>query len=100
MKSFAFAAAAIGLVASPAFAGVEKAPTTSVSYADLNLESVEGQKALDARIDSAARKICQVDRVRTGTRLISAESRSCYDKARASAKKQVATAVADQQLGG
>ena len=100
MKTLAFAAAALGLVATPAFAGVEKAPTTSVAYADLNLGSVEGQKALDSRIDSAARKLCQMDRIRTGTRLISSEAKACYAKARASAKQQVAAAVADQQLGG
>lgn len=100
MKTLALVAAGIGLVASPAFAGVENAPSTLVTYADLNLASPEGQKALDARIDSAARKICQVDQVRTGTRLISPEARACYAKARASAKQQVASAITNHQLGG
>ncbi len=104
MKTLALAAATFGLIATPAFAGPDKspntAPSTSVSFAGLNLATPEGQKALDARIDSAARALCQVDRVRTGTRLKSSESRDCYVKARASAKKQVASAIAGQRLGG
>lgn len=100
MKTFALAAATLGLIASPALAGPKEAPTTSVSFAGLDLATPEGQSALDARIDTAARSICRVDQVRTGTRLKSAKSRACYTKARASAKKQVAGAIANQQLGG
>lgn len=100
MKTLAFAAAAIGMVASPAFAGSDKAPTASVSIVGLDLATPEGQKMLDARINAAARNLCHVDRIRTGTRLKSSDSRACYQKARASAKQQVATAIADQRLGG
>ncbi|MEL6528432.1 MAG: UrcA family protein [Pseudomonadota bacterium] len=100
MKTIALAAAAFSLVATPAFASQEKAPSTSVSFAGLNLATPEGQEALDARIDSAARSLCQIDGIRTGTRLKSSEARKCYAKARASAKKQVASAIEDQRLGG
>ncbi|WP_298470816.1 UrcA family protein [uncultured Erythrobacter sp.] len=100
MKTIVLAAAALGLVATPAFAGPAKGESTSVSFAGLDLETAEGQKILQARIDSAARSVCQVDRIRTGTRLKSSEARDCYAKARASAKRQVATAIADQQFGG
>ncbi len=100
MKSIILAAAAIGMVSTPAFAGPATAPTTAVSYEGLDLATAEGQKILDARIDSAARSLCRMDEVRTGTRLKSAESRACYAKARASAKKQVASVVAEHQLGG
>ena len=100
MKSIILAAAALGMVSTPAFAGPANVPSTSVSYDGLDLATVEGQKILDARIDAAARSICRVDDVRTGTRLKSSESRACYAKARASAKKQVASAVAERRLGG
>ena len=100
MKTLFLAAAAVSLTATPAFADIKAGPTANVSFADLNLASVEGQKALDARIDSTARKICKVDQIRTGTRLTSPKARACYNKARASAKKQVASAIANHQLGG
>ena len=100
MKTLALAAAAIGLMATPALASPDKAPSANVSFAGLDLATPEGQKELDARINSAARSICQIDKIRTGTRLKSSEARECYAKARASAKKQVASAIADQRRGG
>jgi len=100
MKTFALAAAVIGLVATPAFAGPEKGPSTSVSYAGLDLSTTEGQKLLEQRIDIAARRMCQLDQLPTGTRIISSAHRSCYAKAKASAKSQVAIAIADQRRGG
>ncbi len=100
MKTIACTIAAIGLVATPAFAGTEKAPTETVSYAGLDLSTVEGQELLEQRIDSAARRVCQMDRLPTGTKIIPSEARACYAKAKASAHQQVATVVLDQQRGG
>ena len=100
MKTIALAAAAIGLVATPAFAGTAELPTAKVSVAGLDLDSPEGQKMLDQRIDRAAKSVCRVSDIRTGTRLKSAEARDCYTKAKASAKRQVAAMMDDQRLGG
>ncbi|QUL37254.1 UrcA family protein [Erythrobacter sp. JK5] len=102
MKTLTLAAAAFGVAATavPAIAGQSPQPTTVVSTAGLDLATPEGQKMLDKRVNAAARRICQTDRAPTGSRLRTLESRSCYAKARASAKRQVASAIADQQRGG
>lgn len=102
MKTFALAAVTLGLAvtATPAFAGPQETESRSVSLAGLDLSTAEGQEILDKRIDAAARSICKVDQVRTGTRTKSLSAISCYNKAMASAKQQVAVAVADQQRGG
>ena len=102
MKTFALAAATLGLVATttPAFAERNEARTAHVSIADINLETPQGQKVLDQRINRAAKDVCRVTDIRTGTRLRSPEVRDCYDKARASAKQQVATIMEDQRRGG
>ncbi|MEM9500258.1 MAG: UrcA family protein [Pseudomonadota bacterium] len=102
MKTFALAAAAFGLAvtATPAFAGSQDKQSLDVSFAGLDLSTAEGQKALEKRIETAARKLCGVDAVRTGTRMKSQSSVTCYKEAVASAKRQVAAAVADQQRGG
>ena len=48
------------LAAAPADAGYSKTghPSTSVSYADLDLGSAEGIATLDRRIERAVRKVC------------------------------------------
>ena len=102
MKKFAIAslAAAMAITATPAFAGSSEAPTMSVSTSGLDLATPEGQELLDARIDRAAREVCNADAVSTGTRIKSAETRRCVDRARTSAKQQMASVVAQSQLGG
>lgn len=102
MKTFALAAGtfALAFTASPAFAGQVEKAEEDVSFAGLDLDTPEGQKMLDSRIDRAAKIVCGVDAVRTGTRIKSAEARECYDKARASAKRQVASIMEDERLGG
>lgn len=74
--------------------------TVSVEHRDLNLASPEGQAALDKRIERAARQVCGLDETRTGTRLAPLKDMKCYRQAKAQVKKQVAAAVAAQQLGG
>ncbi|HQV02397.1 MULTISPECIES: UrcA family protein [unclassified Novosphingobium] len=41
-------------------AGVAQADTAKVRYADLNLRSAAGQAELDRRIESAARRVCEI----------------------------------------
>ena len=102
MKIFTLAAAAIGLAvtAAPAMAETEQVQTTTVSVAGLDLSTVEGQKMLERRIKSAARKVCDAEMQQTGSRIRSAETKACYREALASVQKQVAIAVANQQRGG
>ncbi|MEO0462554.1 MAG: UrcA family protein [Pseudomonadota bacterium] len=102
---FASAAMAIAAIALPttAIAGepiIVDAPTTKVSTAGLDLNTMEGRKMLDGRIDRAAREICGYNIALTGSRFRMAESRKCVAKAKASTKQQVAALVADKRLGG
>ena len=69
----------IVLVAAVAAASPARADTRSVSYADLDLTSPQGQAVLDSRISSAIRQVCgrafptdlqsrrQVERCRSAT---------------------------------
>ena len=75
-------------------AGVQaSANSIEVRYDDLNLGSVSGQKALERRIESAARDVCEVDAQRTGSRIVPADVKKCHAAARASAKQQMAILV-------
>ncbi len=102
MLKTAISAAALSLavVATPVMAGSDEKPTMTVETRDLDLSTVEGQERLDRRIDQAAKKICETNAVRTGTRLKSASRSSCYKNAVKSVEKQVATMIRDQQRGG
>ena len=96
------AAASIGFagIAAPAMAGTPEKKTISVSYAGLDLNTIEGQKLLEQRVEIAARRVCDYDRAPSGTRMRSAEARKCLAKARASASQQVAAVIEDQRRGG
>jgi UrcA family protein len=72
----------------------------TVSYADLNLASPEGQKALERRIANALEEVCEVPKVRTGTRLKSRSAQRCVDEASRNAKEQVAVILEQKGLGG
>lgn len=101
-RTLTIAAAAFGLAAagSPALAdGLAERPTMKVSLAGIDLDTPEGQEMLDRRIDRAARSVCELDRMRIGTRIKSRTARDCYDKARASAKQQVAAIVENRSRG-
>lgn len=105
MKAFTAAATAASLIATPAMAGndmasKQTAPTMEIKYSDLNLASAEGQAKLKRRIDAAARKVCQLGKHRTGTRIPSSESKKCFAKARQSARSQMATLMNGQRFGG
>ena len=102
MKTFTLAAASLGLAlsAAPALAGDGEVASHKFSIADLNLETAEGQEVLNKRIDRAAKNVCRVADIRTGTRLKSPEVRACYAKAKAAARAQVAAMQSSQRLGG
>lgn len=102
MKILALATAAIGLAvtATPALAENEVVKTTRVSVAGLDLATPEGQRMLDSRVRAAAREVCDIGEVSTGSRIKSVSARICYRKALVSAKRQVAALVADYQRGG
>jgi len=98
--------AALTASAMPAAAQVDAAqvdgalPTRSISYSDLDLSTVAGQRRLDARIDRAARDMCGADRAAAGSRITSREAMACYRKALASTRERVAAAVARTARGG
>ena len=102
METLAIGAATLALAftASPALANSGEFETKDVEFADLNLNSPEGQARLERRIDSAAKSVCNVYEQRLGTRLRSPEHVACLANARANGKKQMAAIVADQRRGG
>lgn len=67
MKSLALIAAALVLSA-----GAANAAATRIAYGDLNLSTVEGAAALDARIEKAARAYCRNYTV-AGSRIVRAD---------------------------
>ncbi len=98
------AAMAAALIASPALAGTPAKDTGAqsmvIKYSDLNLATAEGQERLERRINAAARKVCNIDRQRTGTRIQSAKNKACYAKARKSARNQMASLISETRRGG
>lgn len=74
MRMPLFAAAALGLLATPALA----ASSLAVKLADLDLDSAAGKATLDARINKAARRFCANEQ-QTGTLL---PSKACLDGVR------------------
>ncbi|MEP2735296.1 MAG: UrcA family protein [Erythrobacter sp.] len=92
------------LIAAPAFAGTPApqsgAQSAAIYYADLNLDTAAGQEQLERRIDAAARKVCNVGKHRTGTRIPSAGSKACFAKARQSARSQMASVISETRRGG
>jgi len=80
-------AAALGaaLIAQPALAD-----TVGIQYKDLDLSTEAGQKELDSRIDTAARKACGFKDKSVSSRIATREARDCL----ADAKKQLATHIA------
>lgn len=83
----------IALAMASAVVAGSHAPSIEVRYKDLNLETPAGQEALDSRIKHAARQVCGLDDVTTGTRIPSAENRRCYEKALNSVSAAVAAAT-------
>ena len=89
------AAAGLALTATAA-----QTENVNVTYSDLNLSTVAGQKELSQRIDRVAREVCGYGAARTGTRLPDRAARKCYEMAKAQAGEQVAARVDEQAMGG
>ena len=89
-------AAAAALVTTPAFAAGSK----DISYRDLDLSTSHGQQELDRRIDAAARTVCGLSTVRTGTVLRSAQAKACYQQASNNARAMIAARIKENRLGG
>ena len=93
---FAIIAAAAALAsAAPAFA-----ESVAVEYKDLDLATQEGRAMLDRRLDAAARQVCGLDEVRTGTRIRSHAARQCYKDAKSQLAERIAAVVEKQARGG
>lgn len=88
---WALAAISCTLAAGTASAGgtSRDPPSVKVSYADLNLSTVEGASALYGRLKRAAREVCGVDYVQPEERLHSSIWKTCYDSAIAAAVTKV-----------
>ena len=94
----AIAVAGLALVAAPAFAQNEPVviegglPTARVSYADLNIRSPAGRRALEGRVTRAASSLC-VENFRQTLTQYGAERR-CFSLAMAKAHGDIDLAVA------
>jgi len=95
----AFAAAALAMAPSVAYAGSEQR-TTGVVYSDLNLASDAGREELDRRIDRAAKQVCGVGEITLGTRIESRDARQCYNQAKRDLDQHFAGVLRNSQLGG
>ena len=74
--------------------------TMTISAADLDLATVEGQRKLDHRVEKAVRTVCRINNPTTGTRILSQDALACLAKARSEARAQVAALKSEQQRGG
>ena len=90
LNKFAVAAAAAVFAVSPALAQNDQAPSASVEFGDLDLNSESGRDTLDRRVNQAIRSLCN-----TYDRTVTAQRRAtqCRLAARASAQPQVRFAI-------
>jgi len=98
MRNAILLAAAIGLALPAASALAQK--QVKVEYADLNLDSQEGQARLDQRIRSAAESVCDANTVVTGTRVRSNDAKRCVAETTSKIRKSLAARLDDKKLGG
>ena len=94
-------AATVGLFALPDAAFADSTgQSVTVRFADLDLSSAAGQQKLERRIERAARQVCALDEVTTGTRVPSGEASACYRQALRNVHSSVASAVAANRPAG
>lgn len=94
-------AATVAIFAIPDVAFAEPAGNSvTVQYSDLDLTAAEGQQKLEQRIDRAARKVCALDEIKTGTIMRSQQAMACYRQALRDVRSSVATAVTGQRPAG
>ena len=70
-----------------------------VRFNDLDLASSQGKHQLERRIQRAARTVCGMDEIATGTRLASREASRCYNQALRDTREQTAAAIANGRQG-
>lgn len=100
-NTLTIAAAALALLAAPAYAGQTDTPSEAIQYSDLDLTTEKGRKQLDKRVDEAARNVCGMDQTATGTRITSQTARKCYRDAKRQIEQHLASVVRDgTRLGG
>lgn len=96
----ALTAAALALPATaPAHAETPR-HSVAVTYDDLNLRIEKGQRILARRLDAAAREVCAMDRLTTGSRLPARGAAACYGETRARVAEQFAQLVSNERRGG
>ena len=66
------------------------APSVAIEWRDLDLDTAQGRRTLDRRIESGAAKACRASDINTGSRLAAREVRDCMETARREANAQVA----------
>lgn len=102
IAAIASVAATFALVAltPPSFAATpETRNTTEVRYADLDLSSDEGRAELSQRIDKAAREVCGMDDIQTGTRIPYRSKVECYANAKRQIEPQFARLIDSSNRG-
>ena len=99
MKIAALAALAAASLATPALADEGRAYTAEVRYSDLDLSTQAGRKALDFRVEKAARDVCRVEESIVGTRILPKDRRICYREARRQIDRQVAVLTLGDPVG-
>ena len=96
---------ALGLVAAasclavPAIAAEPAGQSVRVVYKDLDLETAEGQASLARRLDAAARQVCGMDEMQTGTRIGNRDAQRCYRETRASLQAQFTNVFEGDRAG-
>lgn len=102
-KTITHTLAALGLASaaiSPALAGNAQTLTIDVLTSDIDLNTAQGQKTLDQRVEKAARHVCRTTSITTGSRMMNQSTRACLAKARSDARQQIAALALEQQRGG
>lgn len=100
IRTLTFSSAlAAALLCGPAIAADDAPKSVEVRYHDLDLTTAAGARELDRRIDKAAKSVCQVEQVATGTRIASREARACFKETKVKLGDSVAAAVAKKERG-
>jgi UrcA family protein len=71
-------AATLSAGAVPALAADEQGQSVEVQYSDLDLTTPAGAKELDRRLHEAAREVCGMSNMTSGSRLRSDSAGACY----------------------
>jgi UrcA family protein len=74
----ALGAATLTATSVPAFAAGEQGKSVEVQYSDLDLTTPAGAKELDRRLHEAAREVCGMSNMASGSRLRSDSAGACY----------------------